>query len=110
MVPLHVTIFSHPPPKISDSIVMNLTNIADWCVEAKFSYLIVFGASFPPHALPLFIPDKLACREVAKQTIIDGINKELKGYLKKVWPTFPVHLNSYSLLDFGHDKAEAVAL
>jgi hypothetical protein len=65
MVPLHVTIFGHPPPRISDSIVTNLSSIADWYVEAEFSYLRVFGASVPPHALPLFIPDKLACREVA---------------------------------------------
>jgi ABC-type transport system involved in cytochrome c biogenesis ATPase subunit len=58
----------------------------------------------------LFIPDKLACHEVARQTVIGGISKELKGYSKKVWPPFPVHLNSYSLLYFGHAKAEAAAL
>jgi hypothetical protein len=110
MVPLHATIFGHPPPRISDSIVTNLSSVADWYIEVKFSYLRVFGASVPPHALPLFIPDKLACREVARQTVIGGISKELKGYSKKVWPPFPVHLNSYSLLDFGHAKAEAAAL
>jgi hypothetical protein len=110
MVPLHVTIFGHPPPRISDSIVMNLSSIADWYVEAEFSYLRFFGASVPLHALPLFIPDTLACREFVRQTVIGGINKELKGYSKKVWPPFPVHLNSYSLLDFRHAKAEAVAL
>jgi hypothetical protein len=110
MVPLHATIFSHPPPRISDSIVTNLSSIADWYVEAEFSYLRFFGASVPSHALPLFIPDKLACREVARQTIIGGISKELKGYSKKVWPPFLVHLNSYSLLDFGHAKVEAAAL
>jgi hypothetical protein len=110
MVPLHVIIFGHPPPRILDSIVMNLSSIDDSYVEDEFSYLRVFGASVPPHALPLFIPDKLACREVARQTVIGGISKELKGYSKKVWPPFPVHLNSYSLLDFGHAKAKAAAL
>jgi hypothetical protein len=110
MVPLHVTIFGHLPPRISDSIVMNLSSIADWYVEVEFSYLRVFGASVPPHALPLFIPNKLACREVARQTVIGGINKGLKGYSKKVWQPFPIHLNSYSFLDFRHAKAEAAAL
>jgi hypothetical protein len=110
MVPLHVAIFGHPPPWISDSIVTNLRNITDWYVEAEFSYLRVFGASIPLHAMPLFIPDKLACREVARQTVIGSVSKEIKGYSKKVWPSFPIRLNSYSLLDFGHAKAEAAAL
>jgi hypothetical protein len=110
MVLLHVTIFGHPPPKISDGIAINLSSIADWYVDVEFSYLKVFDASVPPNALPLFIPDRLACHEVSRKTIIGGIRKELKGYSKKVWPAFPIHLSSYSLLDFGHAKAEATAL
>jgi hypothetical protein len=110
MVPLHIAIFGHPPPRISDSIAANLSGIADWYVEAEFSYFRVFGATVPPLALPLFIPDKLACREIARQTVIGGVSKELKASSKKVWSFFPVRLNSYSLLDFGHAKAEAAAL
>ena len=110
MVPLHVTIFSHPPPRISDSVAVNLSSIADWYVEVEFSYLRVFSASVASNSLPLFIPDRLACREIARQTVIGGISKELKGYSKKVWPPFPIHLSSYSLLDFGHTKAKAAAL
>ena len=52
----------------------------------------------------------MASHDVARQTVIGGIRKELKGYSRKVWPPFPVHLNSYSLLDFEHAKAEEVAL
>jgi hypothetical protein len=110
MVPLHIAIFGDPPPRIADNIVENLSGIVDWYVEAEFSYFRVFGAVVPPLALPLFIPDKLAYREVTRQTVIGGVSKELKGYSKKVWPSFPIRLNSYSLLDFGHAKAEAAAL
>jgi hypothetical protein len=110
MVPLHVAIFGLTPPRISDSIAANLSRIADWYVEEEFSYLRVFGAVVPPLALPQFIPDKLACREIARQTVIGGVSKELKASAKKVWPSFPIRLNSYSLLDFGHAKAEAAAI
>jgi hypothetical protein len=110
MVPLHISIFGHPPPRISDSIAANLSGIEDWYIEAEFSYFRVFGTIVPPLALPLFILDKLACCEVARQTVIGGVSNELKGYLKKVWSSFHIRLNSYSLLDFGHAKAEVAAL
>jgi hypothetical protein len=48
MVPMHVYIFGNPPLRISDSIAINLSNVADWYVEAKFSYIRVFA--------PLFLP------------------------------------------------------
>jgi hypothetical protein len=70
----------------------------------------VFRAVVPPLALPLFIPDKLACRDIARQIVIGEVSKELKVSSKKVWSFFPVRLNSYSLLDFGHAKAEAATL
>jgi hypothetical protein len=110
MVPLHIAIFGLSPPRISDSIAVNLSSIADWYIEEEFSYFRVFGAAVPPLVLPLFIPDKLACREIMRQTVIGGVSKELKASSKKVWPFFPVRLNSYSLLDFGHAKAEAATL
>jgi hypothetical protein len=110
MVPMHVSIFGHLPPRISDNITANLSSVADWYIEAKFSYIRVFGTSVPPYALPLFLPNKLVCREIAKQTVLSGISKELKGVSKKVWPPFPIHIGTYSLLDFGHAKAKATTL
>jgi hypothetical protein len=110
IVPLHVTIFGLLPPRIPDGLAANLNHITDWYVEEQFSYLRVFGATVPPLALPQFIPDKLACREIARQTVTGGVSKELKESAKKVWPSFPIRLNSFSLLNFGHAKAEAAAL
>jgi hypothetical protein len=42
--------------------------------------------------------------------VIGGVSKELKESSKTVWPFFPVRLNSYSLLDFGHAKAKDATL
>jgi hypothetical protein len=50
------------------------------------------------------------CREVAYQTVIEGISKEFKKAQKNVWPTFPLQVGMFSLLDFGHLKVEAATL
>ena len=42
--------------------------------------------------------------------MLGGIRKELKGVSKKVWPPVPIHIGVYSLLNFGHAKAEAMDL
>jgi hypothetical protein len=79
MVPLHVAIFVQPPPMISNSVATNLSSMADWYLEVKFLYIKVFSTYVPPYALPLFFSDKLLCREIARQTVLGRINKELKG-------------------------------
>ena len=50
------------------------------------------------------------CREVARQTVLGGIIKEIKVMQKKVWPYFPLSIGSFSLLDFGHSRVEAATL
>jgi hypothetical protein len=42
--------------------------------------------------------------------VIRGISKELKVAQKKVWPTFPIQVGLFSLLDFSHSKVEVAAL
>ena len=42
--------------------------------------------------------------------MLGRIRKELKGVSNKVWPTFPIHIGAYSLLDFGHAKVEDMVL
>jgi hypothetical protein len=69
--------------------------------------LICFAS---PHALPRFLPDVLVCREVAYQTILGGITKEMKVAHKRVWPTFPIQVGLFLLSNFGHTKVEASAL
>jgi hypothetical protein len=78
VVPMHIVIFGHPPPIISDTVVANLGKVADWYIEEHFSYIRVFVGSVPPYALPQFLPDRLVCREVARQIVLGGISKELK--------------------------------
>jgi hypothetical protein len=110
MVSMHVTIFSHPPPRISEKIMTNLGSVADRYIEDQFSYIRVFGCFVPLYVLRKFLPDRLVCREVAHQTVLDGIIKYLKALQKKLWPTFPLQIGMFTLLDFGNSKVEVTAL
>jgi hypothetical protein len=78
--------------------------MADWYLEVEFLYIRVFSTSVPPYALPLFLPDKLLCLEISRQSVLGGIRKELKGVSKKVWPPFPIRIGAYSLLYFSTPK------
>jgi hypothetical protein len=42
--------------------------------------------------------------------VTGGISKGLKESHKKVWPTFPIQVGMFTLLDFGHSKVEVAAL
>jgi hypothetical protein len=79
VVPIHTTIYGHRPPWISERIMGNLGKIVDWFIEENLSYIRVFGCLVPPHALPQIFLDRLVCIEVAYQTMVGGINKELKA-------------------------------
>jgi hypothetical protein len=50
------------------------------------------------------------CREVAHQILKGDIGLELKAAQKKSWPTFPLHIRKFSLLNLGHSKVEAESL
>jgi hypothetical protein len=90
VIPIHEVIYGQPPPRISKQIIGNLGVIEDWYIEEIFSYIRVFGCFSSPCALPIFLPDRLVCKEVAYQIISTCITKELKVAQKRVWSTFLV--------------------
>jgi hypothetical protein len=64
VVHVHIAIYGHLSPEISERIMGNLGKIANWFIEENSSYIKVFGCLVPPHSLPYFLPDKLLYREV----------------------------------------------
>jgi hypothetical protein len=110
VVLFHISIYGHPPPRISERIMGNLGKLVNWFIDENLSYIRVFGCSVSPHALPQLLPDGMVCRELAYHIVVGGISKDLKVAQKKVWLTFPIQVGMFTLLDFGHSKVEAAAL
>ena len=88
MLPIHYSFFNKPALKISEQAGVDLTVVASWFGEEKFTYIRVFGSQARPHVLPLYIRDKLLVREVAYQISAEGVTQTLKRAKKHVWPSF----------------------
>ena len=50
----------------------------EWFGEETFTYIKVFGSIVAPHVLPYYVADKLLAREIAYQTVGEGLTKTLK--------------------------------
>jgi len=73
MLPIHLSIFDKPTPKISYQAGIDLISIGRWFGEENFTYVRIFGSQANPHILPLYIPDKLLSREIAYQITSEGV-------------------------------------
>ena len=83
----------------------NLKKNGNWG-EESFTYIRVLGSYAEPHVLPLYILDKLRCREVSYRTFGHGITKALKDSSKKVWPQSHLPFGIFSLENCGHVEKE----
>jgi hypothetical protein len=110
VIPLHKMLYGCVAPNILESVIGNLREFTDWFIEDKFSYIRIFGCSIPPHALEKFLPNRLVCKEVVHQIVESGTGIELKATQNKLWPTFPVQIGKFSLLNVRHSKVEAAML
>ena len=70
LIPVCQTIFNQFPPRLSEKAKTDISQIADWFGEEKFTYIRVFGSIVEPHILPLYIPDKLLAQEISYQLIV----------------------------------------
>jgi hypothetical protein len=110
MVPVHYSIFDRPIPRISYEASFDLPAVAHWFGEECFSYIRVFGSKARPHVLPLYMPDKLLAREISYQIMSEGVTQTLKEEKKRGWPSFPLRIGVYTLLNYKHAEKEAAKL
>lgn len=110
MVPVHYSIFDRPIPRISYEASFDLPAVAHWFGEEHFTYIRVFGSKARPHVLPLYVPDKLLAREISYQIMSEGVTQTLKEEKKRGWPSFPLRIGVYTLLNYKHAEKEAAKL
>lgn len=77
IISLYQTLFGYPPPRFIDGGMRGIDPIRDLYVDDNFSYIIIYGCQNSPHALPRYVPDRLAIKEIMYQTFRTGITKDL---------------------------------
>jgi hypothetical protein len=106
MVPLHMILKNQPAPRFTQESINTIKEIGDWFVDEEFSYIRIYGCEGAPHILPRYVPDRLVLREIAYQIVGVGIVASLSKSQKKKWPSFPIPLGIYSLLNAKHALKE----
>jgi hypothetical protein len=104
LLPLHTISFGYTPYKISQEALATLKNIADWYMGKYYTYIRVYGNYEAPHLLPKYVLDRLLIWEIPYQTIETGITSFLSSNSKKLWPTFPINIGGYTLLNGPHAR------
>jgi hypothetical protein len=95
---------------MSEKAIEAISEVGDWYVIDKGTYIRVFRAIKAPHVLPKFISDKLALQEVAYQTFVHGVGASLARDKKSLWPPLPFHVGSYGFKDVKEAVAKAEIL
>ena len=85
------------PPRISKEPKADIMPVARWFGEENFTYIIVFRSLASPHVFPYYVPNKILAKEIAYQTLGNGITKHLKYSKKSIWPIFPVQCGTFAL-------------
>lgn len=107
-VVLHIYqfVFNEKCPRISAEGNNDLLSIGRWFGEESFPYVWVFSSLAQPHVFPLYVLDKILAREIAYQTVGNGLSKVMRERKKTMWHAFSFHCGVYSLYNFKHATKE----
>lgn len=110
MAPLHSLVFNKPAPRLSIEARNTVRSIGDWYIQEFYTYIRILGHTSAPHLLPKYVPDWLVLREIAYQTMVEGVTALLSFHSKKTWPKFPIKVGIFTLLNGRHALKEAAAI
>jgi hypothetical protein len=89
-------------PTFTQEAMNIIKEIVVWFVDEEFAYIIIYGCEGAPHLLPRYFPNSLALREIAYQIISIDIATSMSRNQKTQWPTFPISLGIFNLLNAKH--------
>jgi hypothetical protein len=104
LAPLFSVIFNQHPHRLSQGVIEALKDIGDWYMGKHYTYIRVFGCAHAPHILPKYVPNKLLGRDIAYQTMEEGITSFLAASSKRIWPRFPIKVGRFTLLNIPHAR------
>lgn len=106
MPQVHVVLFGNPPRRISADAALTIKRLGSWFLDDFFTVIRIYGNK-EASDLPIFVPDRLALKEIAFQTVRVGSLVRLSWHNKKTWPTFPISIGRFTLSNRQHAEREA---
>ena len=99
LAPLYKLVFNKPCSIFVEESLQALDPLGDRYIERDGNYLWLYGCTSAPHILPKHVLDILVLMEVAYKTAKFGANVKLKEHKKGLFPTCPLTIGVFTLLD-----------
>ena len=106
---VHAVLFGQVPRRISPEAALTIKHLGHWYLEEFFTIIRIAGKEEISY-LPCFVPDRLALREIAQQTVGVGTFARLARHGKRTWPTFPISIGKLTLANRKHVAKEVQEL
>ena len=89
-----------------DIKIQQIKHLGHWFLEDFFTIIRIYGNE-EANYLPVYVPDRLALKEIAHQTVGVGAFARLSRHGKRTWPAFPISIRKLTLANRQHAEKEA---
>lgn len=101
LIPLHHFLTGTITCCMFENARVVLSEIGDWFVTKKFTYIRIYGATKAPHLLPKIVTEHMVLTKIIYQTYCHGMGSVFHRKRSHLWPCFPNTIGDYYVHTFS---------
>jgi hypothetical protein len=102
IITLHMASKNQPTPRFNQEAMDTIKEVEYWFIDEAFYYIIIYACEGETHIFPIYVLDRMVLREIVYQTKVLGLIASLSKIKNKQWPSFPIPIGIYFLLNSKH--------
>lgn len=83
---------------MTENTRVSLSEIGDWFIGDKFTYIRIYDATKAPHLFPSLITDHMVLEEITYQSYCHNIGVVLNRKKYHLWPNLRITIRAYEIM------------